>query len=876
MATEHTGILMHAIEDEMKDSYLNYAMSVIVSRALPDVRDGLKPSQRRVLVAMNDLNLGPHGKFRKSAKICGDTTGNYHPHGEQVVYPTLVRLAQAWVMRYMLVDGQGNFGSVDGDPPAAMRYTEARMTEASTLMMEDLERNTVDLRPNYDESREEPSVLPAKFPNLLVNGSSGIAVGMATSIPPHNLGEICDAVVALLDNPDISVQELMKHVKGPDFPTGAIICGHRGIHEAYETGKGLVTVRGRIDVEERKGDRHDLVITEIPYNIVKATLIEKIADLVKEESITGISDIRDESDKDGMRIVVELRRGEDPQFVINQLYGMTSLQDTFSIIMIALVNNRPQTLNLKDLLVAYRDHRKDVIRRRTRFLLEKAEAEAHILEGLLIALGHIDEVIQVIRASESPAAAKAALVERFALTPVQAQAILDMRLQRLTGLEQEKVRRDLQALREQIAGYKAILADEAVLLDIIREDCFEMKEKHADPRRTEILATEAEKFDFEDLIPEEEQVIVLSHQGYIKRVSLTSYRKQKRGGRGVIGADTKEGDFIEHLFIASTHDYLLFFTHKGKVHWLKVYDLPELPRTARGKPLTSLIELPADARITSVFPVRDFEKGYLVMATERGLVKKTELSAFGNPKRGGIIALTLEEDDTLIGVQITGGQNEIVLGTEKGLAIRFTEKQLRPMGRPAYGVTGIRLTEGDRVCDMVIVDPEASILTVCEKGYGKRTAYEAYRRQSRGGKGIIGIKAGGRNGGVIALKSVREQDDLILITGKGIVIRMSVSAIRVMGRAVQGVRLITLEEGDSLVSVASVSSEEEPPKPQVAPPTADTEENGGDGNGEENGDGENGNGKEEEEEEDGTEGEGDGEPEPGAEPRGGKPGGGKK
>jgi DNA gyrase subunit A len=603
MASEPTGIRMRLIEDEMKDSYLNYAMSVIVSRALPDVRDGLKPSQRRVLVAMNDLNLGPSAKFRKSAKICGDTTGNYHPHGEQVVYPTLVRLAQEWVMRHPLVDGQGNFGSVDGDPPAAMRYTEARMTDASTLMMEDLEKSTVDLQPNYDESREEPSVLPGKFPNLLVNGSSGIAVGMATSIPPHNLGEICDAVVALLDNPEIGVPELMKHVKGPDFPTGGIICGLRGIREAYETGKGLLTVRGRVDVEERKGDRKDLVITEIPFNVNKASLIEKVADLVKDDAISGIADIRDESDKDGMRIVVELKRGEDPQVVFNQLYTMTPLQDTFSIIMIALVDKRPQTLNLKELLVAYRDHRKEVIRRRTRFLLEKAEAEAHILEGLLIALGHIDEVIQVIKASPNTHAANAALVERFALTPVQAQAILEMRLQRLTGLEQEKVRKDLQGLREQIAGYKAILADEAVLLDIVREDCFEMKEKHADKRRTEIVVTEAEKFDIEDLIPEEEQVIVLSHAGYIKRVPLGSYRKQKRGGRGVIGAETKEGDFIEHLFIASTHDYLLFFTRKGKVHWLKVYDLPELPRTARGKSLAAL-EIPSEDSRAGAGPLR--------------------------------------------------------------------------------------------------------------------------------------------------------------------------------------------------------------------------------------------------------------------------------
>jgi DNA gyrase subunit A len=833
MANEPDPTRTLLIEEEMKDSYLNYAMSVIISRALPDVRDGLKPSQRRVLVAMNDLGLGPRAKFRKSAKICGDTTGNYHPHGEQVVYPTLVRLAQEWVMRYPLVDGQGNFGSVDGDPPAAMRYTEARMTAFTEMLMEDLDKNTVDMRPNYDETREEPSVLPGRFPNLLANGSSGIAVGMATSIPPHNLGEVCDAVAALIAKPDLTVAELMQHIKGPDFPTGGIICGLGGIREAYETGKGLLTVRGRVAVEEKKGDRKDLIITEIPYNLNKASLIEKIAELVKEERIAGIADVRDESDKDGMRIVVELKRGEEPQLILNQLYSMTPLQDTCSVIMIALVNNRPQTLNLKDLLTAYRDHRKEVIRRRTRHLLEKAEAEAHILEGILIALGHIDEVIQVIKASESPAAAQAALVERFALTVVQAQAILDMRLQRLTGLEQDKVRKDLHALREKIAEYKAILADEGLVLDIIREDCFEMKEKYADPRRTEIVATEAEKFEAEDLIAEEEQVIVLSHEGYIKRVPLTGYRKQKRGGKGVIGADTKEGDFIERLFIASTHDHLLFFTRTGKVHWLKVYDLPELPRTARGKSLVNLLEIPQGDAVASVFPVRSFETGFLVMATRRGLIKKTELAAYGNPKRGGIIALSLEEGDALIGVQVTGGQNEIVLGTEKGLSIRFPESQLRPMGRPAYGVTGLRLQEGDAVRDMLVVNPEATILTVCEKGFGKRSAFDAYRRQSRGGKGIINIKAGDRNGPVIALKAVRETDDVILITAKGIVIRSPVADIRVMGRAAQGVRLITIEEGDKLVAVTNVSHEEEPEAVQVAPPTAEAPAPEGDGEAEE-------------------------------------------
>ena len=792
----------------MKDSYLNYAMSVIVARALPDARDGLKPSQRRILIAMNDLNLGPRAKPRKCAKICGDTSGNYHPHGEAIVYPTLVRLAQDFATRYTLVHGQGNFGSVDGDPPAAMRYTEARMTSWASQMLEDLEKRTVDFQPNYDATLEEPVVLPSKFPNLLCNGAMGIAVGMATSIPPHNLGEICDALIHLIQDPNASIAELMTHVPGPDFPTGGVICGAAGVREAYDTGRGLITVRGRVHVEEVKAGRKHIIIDEIPYNVNKSTLIERIAELVKDEQITGISDIRDESDRTGMRVVIECGKGEDDNIILNQLYAMSSLQETFSIINIALVDGRPVTLTLRELLQEYLDHRREVIRRRTRYLLEEAEREAHILEGLVKALDVIDEVIALIRAADSPATAKAGLMERWAFTALQAEAILRMTLSKLTGLEREKLAADLAELRKKIAEYRAILADAGLVNDIIREDLHELK-KASDERRTEIQPEEVQAFAREELIPDEEMVVVLSHLGYIKRVPLASYRKQRRGGKGIIGAETKETDFIERLFIASTHDYILFFTNTGRVHWMKVYDLPALDRTARGKPLATILALKSDERITSTVAVKSFDTGYLVMATARGLAKKTELAAYGNPRAGGIIAINLEEGDALIGVATTTGSDEIVLGTRNGMSIRFPETHLRPMGRATYGVVGIRLEPEDRVVDMIILEPGVTILTACEKGYGKRSAVEAYRLQARGGKGIINIKATERNGKVVGTKAVREEDDLIMITSGGQVVRIAVREVRVMGRNTQGVRLIGLEDKDALVSVARVEKDQD-------------------------------------------------------------------
>jgi DNA gyrase subunit A len=809
MVDEIQSIKSLLIEDEMKDSYLNYAMSVIVSRALPDVRDGLKPSQRRILVAMHDLELGPRSKHRKCAKICGDTSGNYHPHGEQVVYPTLVRMAQDFASRYCLVDGQGNFGSIDSDPPAAMRYTEARMTTFAMLMMEDIDRDTVDFVPNYDETRTEPSVLPGKFPNLLCNGSSGIAVGMATSMPPHNAAEICEGVIRLIDNPDITIDELMKCIKGPDFPTGGLICGGAGIVDAYKTGRGLITVRARVHTETTKGGKKNIIVTEIPYNQSKSKIIEKIAELVKNEKIQGVSDVRDESDREGMRIVVELRRGEEEKVVINQLFEHTQLQDTFSIINLALVNKRPQTLTLKQLLTAYRDHRMEVIRRRTRFLLDKAEREEHILEGLVIALRNIDAVIETIKKSKTVAEAEASLVKKFKLSVIQAQAILQMRLQRLTGLEQDKILQDLKEIREKIADYRAILADEQLVLDIIREDAFEIKEKYGDARRTEIVG-QVEKFDIEDLIAEEDMAVIISHQGYIKRMPLSSYRKQHRGGKGVLGADTKEGDFIKHLFIGSTHDYILFFTDQGRLFWQKVYDIPQLSRASKGRAVINLLNLNESEVITSAIPVRDFDERFLIMATQMGCIKKTVLKAFGNPRRGGIIAITLDKGDRLIGVNITTGKNHIVLGTREGMAIRFPEEQVRPMGRGAHGVGGVRLQKGDSVCDMIIVDETATLLAICENGFGKRTEFEEYRIQSRNGMGVINIKASDRNGKVVGLHAVHDDDDLMMLTMQGMVVRISVKSIRNCGRNTQGVKLMSVTAGDKLISTERVIKEEAP------------------------------------------------------------------
>ena len=824
------------IEEEMKDSYLTYAMSVIVSRALPDVRDGLKPSQRRILVAMNDLGLGPRSRYRKCAKIAGDTSGNYHPHGEAVVYPTLVRMAQPFAERYPPIEGQGNFGSIDGDPPAAMRYTEARLMQVAAEMIEDLEKDTVDFQPNYDETREEPTVLPGKFPNLLCNGSSGIAVGMATSIPPHNLGEICDATIAIIDKPGIDNRELMRIVKGPDFPTGGLICGRRGIEEGYRTGRANITVRARAHTEETRGGKMQIVITEIPYGQIKTRIIERIAECVKAESITGIADIRDESDREGMRLVIELKRGEEEIVVINQLYQHTPLQTTFSIINIALDKGRPRTMTLKDMLVAYKNHRIEVLRRRTVFLLKRARAREHVLFGLLYAVANIDEIIAIIKKSPDVPTAKERLMKKawqfritnlpgkktdkanqmlvqatrgsLNLSSTQADAILSMRLQQLTGLEVEKLLDEWVQVRELVDEYEAILRDERLVLNIIAEDLHDMKEKYGDARRTEIVG-EAEDFDLEDLIAEENCVVTISHEGYIKRLPLTSYRRQGRGGKGVIGSTKKEGDFIEDLFVASTHDYILFFSNMGRCYWQKVYDIPQMSRQAKGRAIVNLLSLRQDETIAGFHAVREFDdKRQVVFATEKGTIKKTPLSAFSRPKRGGIIAIKLTKGDKLIQVTISHGNDEIILATRNGMAIRFKETDVRSMGRAATGVRGIRLRQGDTVVGMALVDPNATLLTVCENGHGKRTDFGEYRAQSRGGQGIINIRTTERNGKVVSMMTVRDGDELMLITHEGQIMRIGVDAksIRPIGRATQGIRIIRLNEDDRLTAVARVAS----------------------------------------------------------------------
>ena len=821
------------VSDEMRDSYLTYAMSTIMDRALPDVRDGLKPSQRRVMMAMHDLHLGPRSKHRKCAKIAGDTSGNYHPHGEGVVYPTLVRLGQDWVMRHTLVDPQGNFGSIDGDPPAAMRYTEARMTGPATDMLEDIQYDTVDMQANYDDTRTEPTVLPGKFPNLLVNGGSGIAVGMATSLPPHNLGEICDALVLLIEKPETTVVELMRIVKGPDFPTGGLICGRQGIYDGYTTGRGHIVVRARMHTEQVRGGRTQIVVTEVPYQVLKTTIIERVADAVRNGKIADISDVADHSDRTGMRIVVELKKGAEPELVINQLYQYTPLQSTFSIINIALVNRAPRTLGLRHLLLAFLDHRREVIRRRTQFLLRRARQRAHILEGLILAVADIDDIIAIIKKSPDVPAARQRLMEKKLrlseqatlrkllppdfvqraasqdqyLTGVQADHILSMMLQRLTGLEIQKLAQDYAALVDEIAGYEVILADERRLMDVIREDIFEIKQKYANPRRTEIMG-EVGDFKIEDLIAEEDVVVTLSHEGYIKRIPLSSYRRQGRGGVGVIGSDAKEGDFIQHLFIASTHDYMLFFANTGRMYWLKVYDVPSMSRQSKGRAIVNLLELQKGEQIREVLNVRQFDERFLVTATPKGQIKKTPLSAYGNPRKGGIQATGLDPGDTVLGAAITRGDDQILLATRNGMAIRFREADVRGMGRTAAGVRGISLREGDEVVDMAVVDPTATLLTVCEHGHGKRTDFDAYRVQSRGGTGIINIRTNDRNGRVIAAKSVREGDELMLITEGGMVVRIGVAELRAIGRATQGVRLINLREGDRLVAVARVQTED--------------------------------------------------------------------
>jgi DNA gyrase subunit A len=825
---EEAGIL-----DEMKNSYLNYAMSVIVARALPDVRDGLKPSQRRILVAMNDLNLGPRSKHRKCAKIVGDTGGNYHPHGDQATYGTLVRLGQNWSMRYTLIDPQGNFGSIDADPPAAMRYTEARFAEPATDILEDLKLDTVDYVPNYDETRSEPVVLPAKFPNLLVNGTSGIAVGMATNIPPHNVKEICDALILMIEDPDCGFKDILNVLPGPDFPTGGIICGRKGILEAYVTGRGHLRVRAKSTVETSKKGRESIIITEIPYMVVKTTIVSKIADCVRNGQIEEIADIRDESDRKGMRIVVDLKRGTNPDVVLNKLYRFTSLQNTFAINNVALVNNRPETLNIRQMLRLFINHRINVIRRRTRFLLRKCRNRAHILEGLILAVSDIDEIIELIKSSPDAPTAKKKLMEKALtlqesatlrkmlpesfitemttgehyLSGPQADAILTMQLQRLTGLEIEKLAKEYCELAEKIDNYEALLASKELQLDVVREDIYEIKEKYGDKRRTRITDDLTEDFNAEDLITEEEVLVMISHGGYIKRMPIDTYRKQGRGGKGIIGSGTKDGDFIEHMFTASTHDYLLAFTSGGKCHWLRVYNIPSMSRQSKGRNIVNLLSL-QNEKIASIINVRQFDGRQLVMATRNGLIKKTALSAYGHPRSNGVIAIKLDEGDNLIGVALTTGENEIILGTSNGMAIRFNEVQARSMGRVCRGVRGIKLRETDSVVDMVIAEENASLLTVSENGFGKKTKLEDYRTQSRAGLGLINIKTTARNGKVVALKAVDDDDELMMITANGMIVRTGLEEVRAIGRNTSGVRLIRLKGDDKLVAVERLAKEQ--------------------------------------------------------------------
>ncbi len=793
---DRTRVLETPIEEEMKTSYIDYSMSVIVSRALPDIRDGLKPSQRRILVAMNDLNLAPGRPFRKCAKIAGDTSGNYHPHGEQVVYPTLVRLAQNWVMRYPLVDGQGNFGSIDGDAPAAMRYTEARLTPIAMEMLADLEKNTVDFRPNYDETREEPTVLPGVVPNLLVNGCSGIAVGMATEVPPHNLREICEAICHVIDHPAAEMADLLKIVKGPDFPTGGIVYGTQGIRDCYLTGRGLIRMRARVLVEEGRAGRMSLVATEIPFQVNKSAMLEKIADLVREGKLTGISDLRDESDRDGLRVVIELKKDANPKVVLNQLFVHTPLQSTFGAIMLALVNQRPQVLDLRGLLDQYVLHRQEVVRRRTEFDLAEAERRAHILEGLKIALDHLDQVIALIRASKDVETARQGLIDTFKLSEIQANAILEMRLQRLTGLERSKIEQEYLEVIQLIEKLRSILSSPQKMLEIIKDEVNRLKEKYGDDRRTQIMSEEGD-IGYEDTIEQKDMVITISHAGYIKRQEVSAYRAQRRGGKGVIGARTREDDFIEHLFIANTHAYMLILTDRGRCHWLKVHEIEQAGRMAKGRPLVNHLEgLDREERVQAVVPVKEFdEQHYLVCATRKGLIKKTVLSAYGHPRRGGINAVLLEEGDGLFEAIITDGTHDLILAKKKGLAIRFHESEVRAMGRTAYGVKAVTLDDDqDEVVSMVGVKRQATLLAVTENGYGKRSEISEYRVSHRGGKGIITIKTTDRNGSVVAVKEVVDGDELMIMTRAGQMIRMPVAGISVMGRNTQGVRLVSLEQ----------------------------------------------------------------------------------
>ena len=797
------------IEEEMKDSYINYAMSVIVGRALPDVRDGLKPVHRRILYAMKDLSLEHSKPYKKSARIVGECLGKYHPHGDTAVYDALVRMVQDFSLRYPLVDGQGNFGSVDGDAPAAMRYTEARLERITALLLQDIEKKTVKFTPNFDNSLTEPSVLPAALPNLILNGASGIAVGMATNIPPHNLTEVVAGIMYLIDHPDCTIKDLMKKITGPDFPTGGLICGKEGIKKAYETGRGRLLVHAKASIESQKGGKDSIIITEIPYQVNKNNLITSIADLVQNKKIEGITDLRDESDKDGMRIVIELRRGQNSQVTLNQLYKRTQMKTTYGVIMLALVKNQPRVLNLKEVLSLYLEHRKDIIIKRTKFEKEKAEARAHILEGLKIAIKNLDKIISIIKKSKDPQDAKKELIKRFKLSDKQAQAILEMQLQRLTNLERAKIDAEYKELLAKIEFLKAILGSEKKVLGIIQEELGEINKKFGDERRTQIMAA-VEEVEMEDLIQEEDVVITISHSGYIKRLPISTYKKQKRGGKGISGAGMKEEDFVEDLFVASTHDNLLFFTDKGKAYVVKVYDIPQAARTAKGKAIINMLPMSGGEKITSSIPVKKFEEGgFLMLLTKMGKMKKTKLSAFANIRKSGIIAISLGKDDGLIAAKLTSGKDEVFIATRDGKAIRFNESGIRDMGRGAAGVRAINLGKNDTVIGMaVILDKKTTLLTVTENGFSKRTEAQEYRIQSRGGKGIINLKVTAKNGSVVGLKLVSDKDDVMIMTTQGMVVRCAVKDIRATGRSAQGVRMMKLAKGDKAVTVARVVKEE--------------------------------------------------------------------
>ncbi len=794
-----------SLEEEMKESYMTYAMSVIVGRALPDVRDGLKPVHRRILYAMKELGLTHNKPYKKSARITGEVLGKFHPHGDTAVYDSLVRMVQDFSMRYPLIDGQGNFGSIDGDSAAAMRYTEARLAAISQELLLDLDKDTVNFVPNFDESLQEPDVLPSVLPNLLLNGSSGIAVGMATNIPPHNLGEVADAIVTLVDNPDVKINQLMEIVRGPDFPTGGIVNGVSGIKEAYKTGRGIIKVNARAYIETgKKGNKDNIIITEIPYQVNKSTLISQIADQVQKNKVEGVTGLRDESDRAGMRIVAEMKRGQNPQVTLNQLYKYTQMRISYGIIMLALVENRPRVLNIKQMLQEYIKHRKEVVIRRTTYLLDKAEQRAHILEGLKTALENLDEIIQLIKKSESVSDAEKKLMKKFKLTKIQSQAILQMQLQKLTGLEREKLEEEYLVLIKSIQEYKGILGSEKKVMSIIKDEIIKVKEQYIDSRRTEILLEE-EEFEVEDLIADEDVVVTVTNSGYIKRLPVSSYKRQNRGGVGVAGMNTKDTDYVEHLFIASTHDYILSFTDKGKVYWVKVHEIPQAGRTAKGKAFVNMVELEEGENITSLIPIREFKKDmYLVMATQKGKVKKTELSAFANPRKGGIIAITLSKSDKSISTRVTDGESEVFLATRQGKSIRFPEKQVRDMGRAAQGVKGISLTKDDEVIMMERVSPGQQILTVTTKGFGKRTEVEKYSSQNRAGKGLININLAKRTGEVVSVITIEEKDEILVITKEGMVVRCAVSDIRSTGRNTQGVKVVRLKERDEVGSVSKV------------------------------------------------------------------------